>query len=511
MISFFLSLIIFLINGTAVLRFYQIKNYLFKRAVAHFYLPSSRKLIFNKKEYLLYLLVVGSIWFDFFSLQKINFLSQFLNFIALLLIIFIFILRRSLIKKIFFTPKVIIITIFSFIINTFLLYIVNNNKIITTLLSLWVSQFIVFTIAISIFDLLVKPYLNYLGKKVKQKLTKNKNLKIIGIVGSYGKSSTKEFLEQLLQEKYKVISTPPRINHEYALLKFVLKTDLENYDYLIIEFGSYYLGNVKWITQYITPHIAFITGITKQHLFLFGSIENIIQGEGVEILTWMKEGILIVNQNHEYFEKLKNAIEKVKAPQIKLYLYEPYTILEQNLEKTVFKFKDEIFTTKIIFPMQIENLCGILTYLSLIDNLKEYYEKIKTLELPEGFLKLKIKENINIFDDSYNANPKGVFDSIKFFKNLEFDYKIIVFNGLFELGAEAEIIYKELALQFLSFDKIILTSNDYIEIFKEILKEKVWLIKNAEELELFLQSLKNKKIGIWIFNRFPEKIKFIMN
>lgn len=501
MISFFLSLIIFLINGVAVLRFYQIKDYLLKRARAHFYLPSSKKLVFNKKEYFLYFLFVLTIFSSFISSKKIDFKIDLLIFLAILLLVF----RFNFLKKIYFTPKTMIVTFLVFIFNFLLLYIFNNHHLIALGLSLWINQFIIFTISISIFNLAVKPYLNFLGKKVKQKLEKNKKLKIIGIVGSYGKSSTKEFLIQLLRKKYKVITTLPRINHEYALLKFLLKVNLDNFDYLVMEFGSYYLGNIKWATKYITPDIAFITGITKQHLFLFENIDNIIKGEGIEILTWMKEGILFVNQNHEYFEKLKNEIEKVKALNVSLYFYEPYEILEQNLEKTIFKFKGEIFETKIIFPMQIENLCGALSYISLIDDIKEYKEEIKNIELPEGFLKLKIKENLYIFDDSYNANPRGVFEGIKFFKSLNFDYKAIIFNGLFELGKETEEVYKNLAQEFLNFDKIILTSSNYYEIFKEILKEKVWLIKDSKELKLFLQSLKNIKVGIWIFNRFPEK------
>jgi hypothetical protein len=209
--------------------------------------------------------------------------------------------------------------------------------------------------------------------------------------------------------------------------------------------------------------------------------------------------------------------------------------------------------------MQIENLIGALNYLSLIDDLENYREKIKNIELPEGFLKLIttdlrglqhgltrilvrgfhadkrglentqinvdiIRENqrneyprksaldqyksvFYIFDDSYNANPKGVFEGLKFFKELDFDYKVVIFNGLLELGKETKNIYQDLAKEFSAFDKIILTSNDFIEIFKEVLKDKVLLVKNSKELEIFLQSLKFEKIGIWIFNRFPERIK----
>jgi UDP-N-acetylmuramoyl-tripeptide--D-alanyl-D-alanine ligase len=543
--SLFLSIILFLINGVVVLRFYQIKDYLLKRVLAQFYFPSSKKIIFSKKEYFLYFLVFLSLFFP----KNIQILKPDL---LIFLIFLLLVLRIDLIKKIHFTLKAILVSFLAFLINFLLLFISQNSLTIFFLLSLWPLQFFIYTLSIQIFDICVKPYLLFLGNKVKKKIEKikkeNPKFKIIGICGSYGKSSTKEILVQLLKEKYKVLSPPPRINHEYALLKFLLKVKIENYDYLVLEFGSYYLGNIRWITKFITPDIAYITGITKQHLFLFGSIEKIIEGEGLEILSWMKEGIVFINENHEYFDILKEKYGDVRRPHIETYFYgKDYKIREISLEKAVFEFKNKTFETNLIFPMQIENLIGALNYLSLIDDLENYREKIKNIELPEGFLKLKIITRTNadftrtdadkiktrtyadytltsadsnlslrksafyIFDDSYNANPKGVFEGLKFFKKLDFDYKVIIFNGLLELGKETKNIYQDLAKEFLAFDKIILTSNDFIEIFKEVLKDKVLLVKNSKELEIFLQSLKFEKVGIWIFNRFPERIMLKFN
>jgi UDP-N-acetylmuramoyl-tripeptide--D-alanyl-D-alanine ligase len=504
MIPIFLSIILFLINGVSVLRFYQVKNYLLKRVLAQFYFPSSKKIIFSNKEYFLYFILFFSLFFS----KNIQILKpDFLIFLIFLLLV----LRIDLLKKIHFTLKAILVLFLAFLINFSFLFISQNNLTIFLLLSLWPLQFFIYTISIQIFDICVKPYLLLLGSQVKKRIEKvkkeNPKFKIIGICGSYGKSSTKEILVQLLKEKYKVLSPPPRVNHEYALLKFLLKVKIENYDYLVLEFGSYYLGNIRWVTKFITPDIAYITGITKQHLFLFGSIEKIIEGEGLEILSWMKKGVVFINENHEYFDILKEKYGDVRRPNIEIYFYgKDYRIKEISLEKAVFEFKNKIFETNLIFPMQIENLIGALNYLSLIDDLENYREKIKNIELPEGFLKLKINNNLYIFDDSYNANPKGVFEGLKFFKELDFDYKVIIFNGLLELGKETKNIYKDLAREFSAFDKIILTSSDFIEIFKEVLKDKVLLVKNSKELEIFLQSLKFEKVGIWIFNRFPERI-----
>jgi hypothetical protein len=246
MISIFLSIILFLINGVVVLRFYQVKDYLLKRVLAQFYFPSSKKIIFSKKEYFLYFLIFLSLFFS----KTIQILKpDFLIF----LIFFLLVLRIELLKKIHFTLKAILVSFLAFLINFSILFISQNNLTIFLLLSLWPLQFFIYTLSIQIFDICVKPYLLFLGNKVKKKIEKikkeNPEFKIIGICGSYGKSSTKEILVQLLKEKFKVLSPPPRINHEYALLKFLLKVKIENYDYLVLEFGSYYLGNIRWVTK----------------------------------------------------------------------------------------------------------------------------------------------------------------------------------------------------------------------------------------------------------------------
>lgn len=521
MLSFFISLILFLINGLSVLRFYQIKDYLYKKVVAHFYLPTSKKILLGYKEIILYFLVFLGFVLSFFNDIYLNLKPDFLIF----LLILFFVLRFNLLKKVHFTQKAIIVSFLVFLFNFLLLYAFNNHLLIFLLLLPWVSQFLFFTLSIKIFDFCVRPYLKFLGRKVKEKIEKNKEngLKIIGICGSYGKSGTKEILTQILKEKYKVLSLPPRINHEYAILKFLLKVDLKNYDYLILEFGSYFLGNIKFITKYIVPDIAFITGITKQHLYLFGNIKNIITGEGIEILTWIKKGTVFVNNNHEYWGELKQALNNLKTNDIKIFSYGlnadfSYKILENDLEKTKFLFigsKEYIFQTNLIFPMQVENLVGALSFISLIDDPENFKEKIKNIKLPEGFLKLKRKDNFYIFDDSYNANPRGVFSALEYFQNLDFNYKIIIFNGLFELGKETKEVYEKLKEEFMNFDKVILISEDFFEIIKISstkeglvkIKDKFLLISSQKELEIFLKSLNFEKVGIWIINRFPERFK----
>jgi UDP-N-acetylmuramoyl-tripeptide--D-alanyl-D-alanine ligase len=535
---FILTLFVFLFSGLPVFRLFQIKDWLLSRVLADYFHLRGRKYILNKKDLLVILILFAYIIFpkiffqifyifglvflnfaEFFSLFELN---PFNLFIFLLLFPLIF-LRKNLLKTIKITPKALMLFSIFFFLNFLFIYLAyifhdfNYFFVLYLFLLISYTQIFLFSLALSIFDLMVSPYLFYLRERVKNKL-KNLNIKKIVIVGSYGKSTTKEFLNHLLKDK-KTFSLPPRINHEYAIFKYLLKNSLQDFEYLILELGSYFLGNVRWVCKGIIPDFVFITGITKQHYFLFGeNIKNIIYGEGIEAVLEMKKGKVFVNTSHEYFEILKKEIEKIsKNKEIEIVTYGKegdysYEILFSSEEKTIFKLnakgEEHILETNLIYPPQIENLVGALSFVleEKILSLEEINEKIKNLKMPKTFLKPIKYKNVTIFDDSYNANLKGVLEGIRFLEKADFEKKIVIFNGILELGRETRKIYENLAKEFSKFDFTLFTDKEEYKFFKKILKEKAVLIKNQKDLDEFLNNLKEKS-GIFIFNRFPSHIK----
>ena len=129
----------------------------------------------------------------------------------------------------------------------------------------------VFTIVI-VFNLiswLIKKLIIFLAKR---KIGMMKGLTVIGITGSYGKTSTKEFLYTILSEKFKVIKTEGYNNTEIAVAMAILKKLKSLHEIFIVEMGAYKMGEIKAICNIVSPQIGIITGINKQHVELFGSI-----------------------------------------------------------------------------------------------------------------------------------------------------------------------------------------------------------------------------------------------
>ena len=535
---FILTLFVFLFSGLPIFRIFQIKDWLFSRVLADYFHFRGRKYILNKKDFLVFLIIFTyfnfpKIFFQIFYISSLFFLN-FADFFSLFgfnpfnLLIFLILfplifLRKNLLKTIKLTKKALILFSIFFFLNFLFIYLTysfydfNYFFIVYLFLLISYTQIFIFSFSLILFDLLFSPYLFYLRERVKNKL-KNLKIKKIAIVGSYGKSTTKELLNHLLKDK-KIFSLPPRINHKYVILKYLLKNDLQGFEYFILELGSYFLGNVRWISEGIVPDFVFITGITKQHYFLFGeNIKNIIYGEGIEAVMKMKKGKVFINTNHEYFEILKKELEKIiKNKEIEIVTYGKqgdysYEILFLHEEKTVFKLiakgEEHILETNLIYPPQIENLVGAISFIleEKILSLEEINEKIKNIKMPSTFF-VKIKhKNLTIFDDSYNANLRGVLEGIKFLEKSDFEKRIVIFNGILELGKETKEIYENLAKEFSKFDFVLLTDKEEYKFFKKILKEKAVFIKNQKDLDGFLNNLKERS-GIFIFNRFPSHIK----
>src|SRR3989339_841801 len=108
-------------------------------------------------------------------------------------------------------------------------------------------------------------------KKAKEKINRQTNLTVIGITGSYGKSTVKRFLAHILSSQFRVIVTPGNINTEIGVAQFILKNEFQTGDILIVEMGAYREGEIKMISDMVKPQIGILTAINEQHLSLFGN------------------------------------------------------------------------------------------------------------------------------------------------------------------------------------------------------------------------------------------------
>lgn len=275
-------------------------------------------------------------------------------------------------------------------------------------------------------------YKVYLKQQILAKIQdlKNKGLKVIAISGSYGKTSIKEYLYQILSQKYKVLRTPGNYNTLFGIAK-VVKWELdEKYKYFICEMGSYKIGDTAEICNMVLPDYAVLTGINEQHLDRFGSLENEIIGESESVGYVLSHGGQVV-LNFGNSNVSKHFSSNLNNPQVVTYGQGTYSHpKEQNSEGA----------------MTMAKILGV-------------HKPPKLLKEPIHRLSLIHREEMTIIDDAYSSNTDGFSAAVKYLKSFK-EWKVIVTPGISELGKSTYDIHKELGKLLTDIDQVILVGKN---------------------------------------------------
>jgi len=399
-----------------------------------------------------------------------------------------------------------------FILYSALIYVIIFNLVLILLFKC-VGIFIGIMLATQAYIFLlagiltIKPYEILNRTRVKRDIggkilsLKQKNLKIIGIAGSYGKTSVKEFLYGILKTKYKVLRTPESYNTLFGVAK-VIDYELDDYyDFFICEMGAYKIGEIKEICEMVKPDHAILTGINEQHIDRFKKIENTIKAK-FEILEYSDDNgfkVLIGTNTYVHNNYLKYADTAV------LYGLEQSGFFVKNVESTKTGSKFTMMlngnqfeaTSKLIGNSNIENILAAATMATLLGvepNL--ILQAISNLTPVSHRLEIKTWQNgLTVIDDAYSSNVTGfkaALDLLGTFSTLE---KVIVTPGIVELGNKTQEIHNELGkLIDLTCDKVLLIGkNERTLAINEGIsnKEKVVFINSLEELPKHLTNTNN--------------------
>lgn len=303
-----------------------------------------------------------------------------------------------------FTFKMIGLIVLALVFNIGIAYLYQFLP--SQLLALELLQpFIIFAIFFAFygFNKLLQSNTKAKALKLREQLP---NLKVIGITGSFGKTTTKEYLKYLLSSKYKVLATPSHMNVDIGIANFMLKNLKPEHEIFIVEMGAYKMGEIKNICDLVQPDYAVMTGISNQHLELFGSQENIVKAK-FELVNCAKT--VIANQDSEI---LKEELSKLSIDTI-WFGYKKYNGVFGKANNT--------------------NLSGAIACAELFDvNVNDDLLK----DLPVVSETMEVCQNSDgsvTINDTYNANTEGVLTALDDLNEFE-QTKIVVFKNVIELG-----------------------------------------------------------------------------
>jgi len=330
------------------------------------------------------------------------------------------------------------------ILAIFLVFFGTLGMLSVVVLVPFVPVFIVFALWI------IEPVDRFLKDRLFRKAQKflrdnRKNLIVIGITGSYGKTTTREILASILSEKFRVIKLSENINTDAGVTDFILKNQkkfLES-EIFIVEMGAHKKGEIKKLCDLVAPDYAILTGINESHLERFGSLENIISAkfelplatEKTVVLNFDDENIL---KNYARFKlRYFQGVSKNEAKNIKSL---------DNFSGLEFEFEGETFRTKLLAE---HNISLILMALRVAQKLgmamREISRGVGKIEHVPHRLEPIYNEltKVWVIDDSYNGNYAGIVSGLEVLKRAP-GRKIVLTPGLVELGDKSAEIHEKI-------------------------------------------------------------------
>jgi UDP-N-acetylmuramoyl-tripeptide--D-alanyl-D-alanine ligase len=401
-------------------------------------------------------------------------------------------------KDLVWTPKAILLFVLAEIIILLLAYAFYLTKIYPPFAYPW-QDFLTFVVSVYFLDFFTPIFLSlaaiilwpidFIAKhlvisEAKGHIAGMKNIKVIGISGSYGKTTMKEVLRQVLGLRFKVQATPESVNTPVGIARWILKEIDDATNIAIIEMGEHYRGDITDICDIAKPDIAVVTGINEAHMERMGNIQN-VAATVFEILGGAKQNALVVlnaddsniTANYEKYIRKDEKLEKFSSS--------VFSFANFDVEKLVWKVKGVIgeFDINLLGEYALGDLDAaikIAKYLGREDiEIKQGIARIRPVE--HRLQPILRDHNILVIDDAYNGNSDGAEEAIKVLARFTNRRKIYITPGLVETGSSVAEVHRKIGQQLASVaDVVILIKNSVTGFIQEGIMNGELGIKNGK-------------------------------
>ncbi len=278
------------------------------------------------------------------------------------------------------------------------------------------------------------------------------SLKVIGVTGSYGKTSTKHYLQRILSEKFETVMTPGSFNTTLGVVRTVREYLKPYTEVFICEMGAKQPGDIKEICDIVHPEIGIVTAVGPQHLESFKTIERVQQTKFELIDALPSSGLAVLNYDFPYV-----ANRKVEGLAVESYAVNAAGEVRYRAEDICYSVAGTTFTvvcpdgrrlplrTKLVGECNISNLLAaviVALRLEVPDNKIAYaVEKIEQVEH-----RLNVKRTpggLTIIDDAFNSNPAGSAMALDVLASMTSGKRIVITPGMIELGDRQEELNRE--------------------------------------------------------------------
>lgn len=291
---------------------------------------------------------------------------------------------------------------------------------------------------------------HYFLHDAKKILRKHSDLKIIGITGSYGKTSSKHVLQEILAEEYYSLMTPGSFNTPMGITMTVRNELQPIHQVFVCEMGADKVGDIDFLMKFVAPKYGVLTTIGPQHLQTFHTMENIINEKFKIIEDLPKDGVGFINLDNEYIRNytIKNtcrivsfAIDNENADFRASNII--YTPNGSTFEITIKDKGTYPFETRLLGKHNISNIiAAVAVGYELGISVEELQRAVSRVKYVEHRLQVKKQFSQTWIDNAFNSNPVGAGMSLEVMKMMP-GRRFILTPGLIDLGEKQEEFNKE--------------------------------------------------------------------
>ena len=282
-----------------------------------------------------------------------------------------------------------------------------------------------------------------------KKLAEHKGLIVIGVTGSFGKTSTKNYLYRVLSEKYNVLMTPGNFNTTMGVVR-TIRERLEPYHQVfIVEMGAKQVGDIKQICDLVHPSVGIVTAVGEMHLETFGSLENVRKTKFELLDSLPTDGYGVMNAESAGIASYKGGAFNCRVDSYGIDAHRcdaraaniSYTASGMEFD-FISASGSEHYKTHLLGENNVLNLCAALMvgeYLGV--DARHRQQAVFKIQSVEHRLSLSRKGGLTILDDAYNSNPEGAAMALDVLGRMEIPEgarRIVITPGFVEMGSAQE-------------------------------------------------------------------------
>ncbi len=365
------------------------------------------------------------------------------------------------------------------------------------------------------FDWLVKRFIII---QAKARIGQLGSLKIIGIAGSYGKTTMKEVLLEVLGAKFNAAATPESVNTPVGIARWILRKFDPSLEVAIVEMGEHYKGDVEYLCKIIPPDVAVVTGINEAHLERMKNMETVVSTI-FEIVSGTKpKGLVVLNGDDE------NVVNHCKE-----YVWPDHRVefFGKNSTSSKFKVQSSKFEAeKLSWRKEIEGIgevnVSLLGEYALadvqaavmiaqklgmsIEEIKQGIEKIKPV--PHRLQPILSPKEVLVIDDSYNGNPHGAAEATWVLSRFVSRRKIYITPGLVEMGKKSADVHREIGRQLAGVaDVVILIRNSVTPFIEQGVNSQESIVRKKPEI-IWFNTAQEMHVSLSKFVRSGDVVLF---